>query len=142
MILQRYIEAGVVTLVNWPYPPLKGRFWNSVQRAAMNHCLWSFGRFTRWLAMFDVDEYLQLSAENEDRLLQGHQSLPQLLDEAFLGRAAVQLRMWDVSCRAPRNFDEMRGLHRKFLVEICNIDTQASMVCGGRPVDISQLVYL
>jgi len=49
-VLERYINHGLVTRVDWPL--------GGGQLAAYNHALRMFGATARWLAYFDVDEFL------------------------------------------------------------------------------------
>jgi hypothetical protein len=51
-----------------------------VQRAAVNHALKSFGGVTRWMGLFDVDEYFQLNDTHADAVERGDTTLVQLLD--------------------------------------------------------------
>ena len=51
-----------------------------MQRAAVNHALKSFGGVTRWMGLFDVDEYFQLNDTHADAVESGETSLVQLLD--------------------------------------------------------------
>lgn len=52
-VLRPWLEAGVVTLVDWPTS-----FEEFAQIKAYNHCLEHFGAGFQWLAMIDVDEFL------------------------------------------------------------------------------------
>ncbi len=49
-LLERYINHGLVTRIDWPL--------GGGQLAAYNHALRMFGATTRWLAYYDVDEFL------------------------------------------------------------------------------------
>ena len=49
-LLERYINHGLVTRLDWPL--------GGGQLAAYNHSLRMFGATTRWLAYYDVDEFL------------------------------------------------------------------------------------
>ena len=49
-LLERFINHGLVTRIDWPL--------GGGQLAAYNHALRLFGAATRWLAYFDVDEFL------------------------------------------------------------------------------------
>jgi hypothetical protein len=49
-LLERYINHGYVTRIDWPL--------GGGQLAAYNHSLRMFGRTAEWLAYFDPDEYL------------------------------------------------------------------------------------
>lgn len=63
-ILEPYIKAGVVTLIDWPDPirPTKRKLplnWvKKVQETAYNHCCFSNSLKVRWLAVIDTDEFL------------------------------------------------------------------------------------
>ncbi|RLA57881.1 MAG: hypothetical protein DRR04_12105 [Gammaproteobacteria bacterium] len=52
-VLQPFIEAGTVTVHQWPVP-----FHEKAQRKAYAHCLKSVRHSVRWLAFIDVDEFL------------------------------------------------------------------------------------
>ncbi|HSM34488.1 MAG TPA: glycosyltransferase family 92 protein, partial [Anaerolineae bacterium] len=49
-LLERYINHGLVTRIDWPL--------GGGQLAAYNHALRMFGATARWLAYYDVDEFL------------------------------------------------------------------------------------
>jgi hypothetical protein len=49
-LLERYINHGLVTRIDWPL--------GGGQLAAYNHSLRMFGATARWLAYYDVDEFL------------------------------------------------------------------------------------
>jgi hypothetical protein len=49
-LLERYINHGLVTRIDWPL--------GGGQLAAYNHALRMFGSTSRWLAYYDVDEFL------------------------------------------------------------------------------------
>ena len=49
-LLERYQNHGLLTRIDWPL--------GGGQLAAYNHALRFFGRAARWLAYYDVDEYL------------------------------------------------------------------------------------
>lgn len=126
IILQRYVDRGLVTLVHWPFLKMYDRPWNSVQRVAMNHFLKNWGRFTRWAGMFDVDEYFQPSEQMAERIQQGNDTLVTLLDEAFPGTCGAQFWMWDVSCRPPENMRQRRNERHTFLIQACSVFTNVS----------------
>jgi len=48
--LKKYIEAGFVTVVNFP-----GK---SAQMPAYTHCLYNFGSTSKWIGFFDCDEIM------------------------------------------------------------------------------------
>ncbi len=79
--LRPYIERNIVTIVRWPYEPLKGHHWNMIQSASMNHALKNFGPFNKWMGYFDVDEYFQI--KNLTKLSVGTIPLSSLLDQRF-----------------------------------------------------------
>jgi hypothetical protein len=56
-LLERYQNHGLVTRLDWPL--------GGGQLAAYNHALRFFGRTARWLAYYDVDEYL-VPLEDDD----------------------------------------------------------------------------
>jgi Glycosyltransferase family 92 len=49
-VLAPYIEAGIVTLTDWPEEP--------GQMSAYEHCLATFADDSRWIAFLDLDEFL------------------------------------------------------------------------------------
>lgn len=79
--LQPYMARNIVTVVRWPYEPLKGHHWNMIQSASMNHALKNFGPYNRWMGYFDVDEYFQI--KNMTNLTLRNISLSTLLDQEF-----------------------------------------------------------
>ena len=56
-LLERYQNHGLVTRIDWPL--------GGGQLAAYNHALRFFGRVARWLAYYDVDEYLVPLADDD-----------------------------------------------------------------------------
>jgi hypothetical protein len=56
-LLERYINHGLVTRIDWPL--------GGGQLAAYNHALRMFGATTRWLAYYDVDEFLVPLADDD-----------------------------------------------------------------------------
>lgn len=49
-ILKPYIEQGVVTLIDWPYP--------QSQMAAYQNCVETYKQETKWLGFIDLDEFV------------------------------------------------------------------------------------
>lgn len=56
-ILNKYINEGIVTLIDWPFE--KG------QMDAYNHCYIKFKDETNWIAFLDLDEFICLKKEND-----------------------------------------------------------------------------
>lgn len=52
-VLQPWVEAGKVTVIDWDIPFAKG-----AQERAYCHCLETFGARARWIAFLDIDEFL------------------------------------------------------------------------------------
>ena len=97
--LQPYLEKNIVTIVRWPYQPLKDHHWNMVQSAAMNHALKNFGPFNKWMGYFDVDEYFQIKVIANRSI--GAISLFNLLDQQFPEDkypGGVQFETCPISC--------------------------------------------
>jgi hypothetical protein len=64
LLLQGYVDAGVVTVVDWPRPdarayPTLAHDRRQQQIAANNHCLVRYGGLATWTAVFDMDEYVR-----------------------------------------------------------------------------------
>ena len=51
--LAPYINAGTVTVLDWPVEP----YWKA-QPMAYQHCLDNFRQTSRWIAVIDLDEFL------------------------------------------------------------------------------------
>jgi hypothetical protein len=49
-VLAPYVEAGIVTLTDWPEEP--------GQMSSYEHCLATFANASRWIAFLDLDEFL------------------------------------------------------------------------------------
>ncbi len=97
--LQPYMNRNIVTVVRWPYRPLKGHHWNLIQCSSMNHALKNFGPFNRWMGYFDVDEYFQI--KNMTNLTLGKIPLFSMLDQKFPESkypGGVQFKKCKVSC--------------------------------------------
>jgi hypothetical protein len=58
VVLQPYIDRGLVDLYEWPYPVENQKEWNQVQCAAYNQVLKQQGKETFWLAVIDTDEFI------------------------------------------------------------------------------------
>ena len=68
-ILQPYITAGLVTLIDWPH--------KNGQSSAYNHCLQHYKDETSWLGFIDLDEFVVPNRyANLGEWLQKHQRLP------------------------------------------------------------------
>lgn len=57
-VLKPYIEAGLVTLIAWPYESNTLKEWEAIQLRAYKNALRRTIGKARWLAVFDVDEFL------------------------------------------------------------------------------------
>lgn len=55
-LLQPYVAKGIVEIISWPSP--RDQDWTPYQKAAYNHCISQVKHKTRWLAVFDVDEFI------------------------------------------------------------------------------------
>jgi hypothetical protein len=69
-VLKKYIEDGIVVLINWPYQyrlPVSGI---SGQTTQQNHSIYTF-RACKYIGLFDIDEYLnpQTKEINIDKIL-------------------------------------------------------------------------
>ena len=50
VVLQPYIEKGVVTLIEWPH--------NQMQMEAYKDCIDNYAKETKWLGFIDIDEFI------------------------------------------------------------------------------------
>jgi hypothetical protein len=66
-ILKPYIDAGVVELIDWPYPYERLSEWNQIQLAAYQHVLELAMGKAMWVAFIDTDEFL-FAPEKENLL--------------------------------------------------------------------------
>jgi hypothetical protein len=57
-ILQPYIDAGIVELINWPYEHVVCADWNRIQCAAYEHVVKMVKGKVKWLAILDTDEFI------------------------------------------------------------------------------------
>ena len=57
-VLQKYINADVVTLVDWPYEYYTAEQWNWVQSESYEEALRMTRGVSRWLALIDTDEFI------------------------------------------------------------------------------------
>jgi len=57
-ILDPYIQAGIVELIDWPYPSDNVVEWNTIQCNAYKKAVALAKGTCRWLAVLDTDEYL------------------------------------------------------------------------------------
>ena len=55
-VLQPYIDAGIVTLVQWPY--------NQMQMESYKDCIDKFSSETKWLGFIDIDEFIVPKSTN------------------------------------------------------------------------------
>jgi hypothetical protein len=122
--LRSYLEKNIVTIVRWPYKPLKGHHWNMVQSASMNHALKNFGPFNRWMGYFDVDEYFQI--KDIVKLSIGAIPLSSLLDERFPEAhypGGVQFQNCPISCFLTQS-DVISSRHSLIFEKCRNIEVQ------------------
>jgi len=63
-VLKKYIVHGIVTLIDWPFVP--------GQDDAYNYALKIFGHTSKWMALFDVDEFF---------VLKNHSTIPEFLEK-------------------------------------------------------------
>jgi hypothetical protein len=116
--LQSYMERNIVTIIRWPYKPLKGHHWNMIQSASMNHALKNFGPFNRWMGYFDVDEYFQI--KNISNFTFGNIPLSNLLDQTFPESkypGGVQFQTCQISCLLTQ--DDIISSRYHILLEKC-----------------------
>ncbi len=74
-VLQRYIRAGLVTLIPWA----NFSVWFNQQRGAYAHALMNFGATSRWMGFFDIDEYMfPVTAASLTDVLREREHLPVL----------------------------------------------------------------
>jgi hypothetical protein len=64
VVLRKYIVHGIVTLIDWPFMP--------GQDDAYNYALKIFGHTSKWMALFDVDEFF---------LLKNNLTIPEFLEK-------------------------------------------------------------
>lgn len=57
-VLHKYINRGIVTLIQWPYDNEPLVTWNSTQCQAYMHCINKVKRKTEWLIFVDTDEFM------------------------------------------------------------------------------------
>jgi len=80
-VLRPWVESGVVTLYEWPVKTGQlAAYWHCVRRHAMHH---------RWLAFFDIDEFLfSPTGKSVVEVLEPYGDLPGLfVDSPFFGAA-------------------------------------------------------
>ncbi|CAF1264019.1 unnamed protein product [Didymodactylos carnosus] len=121
-LLKPYLDKRLVTIVRWPYTATRGRHWNTIQRASMNHALKTFGPYNRWMGYFDVDEYFQLNNEKADLVLNGSTTLAQLLDKTYpehIYSCGVQFEAVQLSCFLTQ-LDIIQSRYR-LSIEKCNV---------------------
>ena len=145
--LRSYLERQLVTIIRWPYRPLKGHHWNMMQSASMNHALKTFGSFNRWMGYFDVDEYFQII--DPTKLLNHTISLSDFLDQNFPESTypgGVQFRNCPISCL----FDEVgiASSRYRLLFEKCrhihseqDCQSRTKMFIRPRHVPIMQNIH-
>ncbi len=75
MLLQFYCAEGIVTIIPWrPFD-----IWADMQCTAYAHALANFGQETRWMAFFDVDEFMfPVSRDSLNEVLASREHLPVL----------------------------------------------------------------
>lgn len=57
IVLQKYINEGIVTLIDWPYP--------QGQMSAYNNCVEVFCNETNWISFIDLDEFIVPNFTND-----------------------------------------------------------------------------
>lgn len=71
-LLQPYVDAGIVTLLDWDYPYRSGaadNSWRYCQRGQMHHALYKYGALSTWMLFIDVDEFIYPLDPAQDSLL-------------------------------------------------------------------------
>lgn len=56
--LDKFVEMGLVTLIDWPYGYDHVFEWNTIQCNAYKHCVGHYGHESSWMAFLDTDEFL------------------------------------------------------------------------------------
>ncbi len=85
-VLAPFVDAGIVTLVDWPVPV--------GQVSAYRHCIRQHWRDALWIALFDIDEYL-FAPDGRDvpEILDAYRDLPGVcVWQAFFGSSGHAIR--------------------------------------------------
>lgn len=57
-VLKEYIDRNIVTYVSWNAPVIHNTPFSTVQPPTFTHSLANFRKFSRWIAFFDIDEFI------------------------------------------------------------------------------------
>lgn len=89
-VLNEYIEAGLVTLIQWPH--------NQAQMECYKDCIKNFSHETKWLGFIDIDEFIVPKSTND---------IYSILQPFEKNRGSVKLywRMYGTSGRLKREPD-------------------------------------
>ena len=55
--IRPFLDANIITLVRYPFSPVKNIHWNSIQEHSFATALQKFGIYTSWLGFYDPDEF-------------------------------------------------------------------------------------
>ena len=55
--IRPFLDANIVTLIRFPFSPVKNVHWNSIQEHSFASALQKYGVYTHWLGFYDPDEF-------------------------------------------------------------------------------------
>lgn len=62
--IKPFLDANLITLINYQYSYPKGEFWAQNQRASFQVFLQKYGMYSQWVGLYDIDEYFVPSRNN------------------------------------------------------------------------------
>jgi hypothetical protein len=78
-VLQPYIQAGIVELIDWPFPSNNVQEWDGIQVAAYQDAVARSVHKTKWLAILDSDEFLfPVNNNTIPEFLSGFEAMPHI----------------------------------------------------------------
>ena len=87
--LRPFLDANIVTIINYPYTAPVGVFWGQIQRSTFQVMLQKYGIYSDWVGFYDVDEFLVPDEQFRIELLKDKNSsislnsIPKLIEKLW-----------------------------------------------------------
>ena len=115
-LLRPFLDANIVTLINYPYTAPIGEFWGQIQRSTFQVMLQKYSIYSDWVGFYDVDEFLLPDEKFRNDLLKDKdpfnslKSVPKLIEklwghEGFDKRVpAIMFDSREMACTSDSSF--------------------------------------
>ena len=68
-VLKPFLDANLITLIYYPFCQDKERYWNTIQSATFEVFLQQFGHYSKWVGLYDIDEFFVASPDMVESFL-------------------------------------------------------------------------